>query len=214
VDRLAIETTNSYLNYGYFAISRLDGDLSLPMTVNFTLEGSASNGVDYLALPASVEIPAGETVALIKIDPISDGLTETFETVVLTLQPQAQYEVGVSNSAMVYIIDPIPYPPLPPGMIVPAGGDLSLAGLNTLALAPRLYHTATRAGARQMLLIGQPEQVVTFEVSENLTDWKSLGTLKIDRDGVLEFADPTAFQFNRSFYRIMTGPSSNSLSPQ
>jgi hypothetical protein len=56
--------------------------------------------------------------------------------------------------------------------------------------------------------------VVTFEVSENLTDWKALGTLKIDRDGVLEFADPTAFQFNQSFYRIVSGPSSNLLTPQ
>src|SRR5258707_14152368 len=77
--------------------------------------GSASNGVDYVALTGSVLIPTGALSARIIIQPIDDNLVEGTETVVLTLlqppcaaifpPPPECYQVGSPTRAIVFIED-------------------------------------------------------------------------------------------------------------
>lgn len=52
-------------------------------TINFTIGGSAVNGVDYAFLDNYITIPAGETSGTVYIDAFSDGLTEGPETIEL-----------------------------------------------------------------------------------------------------------------------------------
>ena len=63
------------------------GDTNGDLTVPYDIGGTASNGVDYVALPGSVTIPAGELRALITIVPIDDGPPDVNKTVILTLTP-------------------------------------------------------------------------------------------------------------------------------
>ncbi|MBI5540185.1 MAG: choice-of-anchor L domain-containing protein [Bacteroidia bacterium] len=52
-------------------------------TIRFTIDGTATNGVDYNYLPSYVVIPAGSSSATLTINPISDGLIEGSENVIL-----------------------------------------------------------------------------------------------------------------------------------
>lgn len=53
-------------------------------TINFTIGGTAVNGVDYAFLDNYITIPAGETEGTVFINAFSDGLLEGAETVTLT----------------------------------------------------------------------------------------------------------------------------------
>ena len=53
-------------------------------TINFTIGGTAVNGVDYTFLDNYITIPAGETEGTVFINAFSDGLLEGAETVTLT----------------------------------------------------------------------------------------------------------------------------------
>ncbi len=76
------------------------------LTVNLTVSGSAAAGSDYLALPASVVILAGQTSATLTVTPFDDDLYEGSggETVVLTLAAGA-YNLGTPNAGTVTIDD-------------------------------------------------------------------------------------------------------------
>jgi hypothetical protein len=79
--------------------------LSSGLTVNYSIGGSAQNGVDYVSLPGSVTIPANQTSALITITPIDDLLPESTEDVIITLAAGTGYTVGNNASATVTIVD-------------------------------------------------------------------------------------------------------------
>lgn len=89
---------------GQFTINRL-GDTAASLTVNYTISGTASNGVDYIFLPGTVTIPAGESNAVVTVMPIDDDIPEPTETVVLTLASGAGYGVLSSRSATVNLAD-------------------------------------------------------------------------------------------------------------
>src|SRR5262249_36561841 len=54
-----------------FDITRSGGDLSQPLTVTYTLGGSARPGIDYTAPPGSVTFGPNQTTAAVRIVPIS-----------------------------------------------------------------------------------------------------------------------------------------------
>ncbi len=89
---------------GMFAITRTGGIVN-PLTVNYSVSGTATAGSDYSALSTSATIPAGSSVAVIAISPLSDASTEGSETVIVTLTPSANYSVGSNASATVTIAD-------------------------------------------------------------------------------------------------------------
>ena len=71
---------------GIITFSR-DFGTSQDLTVEFTIQGTAENGVDYESIPDFVTIPAGETSVDLIINTIGDELPEgieTFELVVTT----------------------------------------------------------------------------------------------------------------------------------
>lgn len=68
-------------------------------TVNFTITGTATNGVDYQQIPSSVTFVEGATTATVVIDPITDLLVEPNETVILTITAADGYTVGSPATA-------------------------------------------------------------------------------------------------------------------
>ena len=93
-----------------FTVSRGGAGASIrnPLTVSFTLGGTATAGDDYVP-PAnySVTIPAGAGATTFSITPINDGVVEDAETVDVTLTPDAAYDIG-ARSATAAIADYAP----------------------------------------------------------------------------------------------------------
>ncbi|UWX55522.1 hypothetical protein NYZ99_03185 [Maribacter litopenaei] len=68
--------------------------------VNYTVGGSATAGTDYSAITNSVTIPNNQQSATVAITPINDAVQEGTETVVLTLQPSAAYDLGTTTATV------------------------------------------------------------------------------------------------------------------
>ncbi|RPI64582.1 MAG: hypothetical protein EHM48_00515, partial [Planctomycetaceae bacterium] len=75
-----------------------------PLTVNFTVEGTATPDSDYVSI-VSVVIPAGKKLVKIPVKVINDAIVEGPETVVLKLTGGANQTVGDLASATVVIAD-------------------------------------------------------------------------------------------------------------
>ncbi len=89
---------------GQYAVVR-GGDVSGPLTVNYVMSGTASNGLDYVTLPGSVTFAAGASVTNITLTPIHDGISEPTETAILSLASGTGYTVGSPSAATVAILD-------------------------------------------------------------------------------------------------------------
>ena len=90
---------------GTFTVTRTAVSPPAPLTVRYTVAGTATAGSDYTTLTGSVIIPAGSNSAVITVTPVNDALIEAAETVVVTLSPAATYLVGTPSAATVTITD-------------------------------------------------------------------------------------------------------------
>jgi len=95
---------------GQFRITRTVTS-NTAITVNFTIGGTAQNGIDSAIVPSSVFMPAGTTSVVVNVNPIDDSTPEAQETVILTINPSSQYIVGSPSSATVTILDNDNVPP-------------------------------------------------------------------------------------------------------
>ncbi|MGH7213815.1 MAG: carbohydrate-binding protein [Tepidisphaeraceae bacterium] len=88
-----------------FTVSRTGGTAG-PLTVNYSISGTATNGVDYATLNGTLTIPVGAASAVIPVTPINDALFEGTESVIVTLiaNPGA-YAIGSPPGAPLGIVD-------------------------------------------------------------------------------------------------------------
>ncbi|BAG05871.1 beta strand repeat-containing protein [Microcystis aeruginosa] len=75
------------------------GDTTNPLTVNYSIGGTATNGTDYTLLPTSVTFEANSAIATVTVDPTADTIVESDETVILALAAGTGYTVGTPNAA-------------------------------------------------------------------------------------------------------------------
>ncbi|GAB4170941.1 MAG: hypothetical protein Fur0032_10000 [Terrimicrobiaceae bacterium] len=127
---------------GRFLVSRTVASNN-PLNVSVSYSGSATNGSDYESLPTTVTIPAGAYAAELSVTAFEDGRVESNspESVVLTVQPGAGYQLTGSPSATVGIIEAQSFAATAPVLTVPA------IGANSLGLAwtfPPSDHTHWR----------------------------------------------------------------------
>jgi hypothetical protein len=177
----------NFTNWGpkdaFFTVRRF-GDASGSLTVNYSIGGTASNGVDYAALPGTVTIPAGEACALIPIVPIDNGATNFAKTVVLTLTPDTNtppdYIVGIPPRAVALILDNWPRPrPVP--LLLPDGSfHLNASGTN-----------------------GGPDGAwFSIQNSSDLQNWTPAAANQVIQ-GSIDFVDPDAQTNAGGFYRVL-----------
>lgn len=86
---------------GVMTISRTEG--TAPLTVSYTLGGSAVNGTDYVQTTNVVTIAQDAVAARVIIRPLANGGAEPDETVTLNLQTGSNYLVGDPDDAAVTI---------------------------------------------------------------------------------------------------------------
>lgn len=87
-----------------YVISRT-GDALDPMTVSISVSGTAAEGIDYIALPDSITIPAGSKSVTLEIQPINDGEDEPSEYLIVSIGNSQQYHTGNASSARVDLIN-------------------------------------------------------------------------------------------------------------
>jgi hypothetical protein len=81
------------------------------VTVPFTLTGTAlGGGTDYTITPSPIVIPAGSTTATITLSIVDDPLSETNETVIVTLGTPTNAQWGATKIHTVTILDNDPAP--------------------------------------------------------------------------------------------------------
>lgn len=103
-DALASETAG---DNGTFRIARAGGAtlLAAPLTVTYTLTGTASNGTDYTTLPLTATFAANQASVDVTVTALADATTEGAESVVLTLTNVGAYDLGSPPTATVTITD-------------------------------------------------------------------------------------------------------------
>ncbi len=88
---------------GVFRVMR-SGNTAAPLTVNYTIGGSADAGQDYTRLTGSITIPAGAASADIVVTPSKTANAATDKTVIVTLTTgDRNFHVGCPGAAIVAI---------------------------------------------------------------------------------------------------------------
>jgi hypothetical protein len=81
------------------------GDTSTSLLINYSVGGSATNGIDYLGLNGTVTLPSGAASAVLEVKPYVDTTPESTETVTVTLLAGTGYTLGTTTTATVAIAD-------------------------------------------------------------------------------------------------------------
>ena len=160
-----------------FTLQRF-GNASSNLTVKYRLGGTASNGVDYAALPGVVTVPAGSAYALIPIVPIDNGGTNTTKTVTLTLTAATNappdYTVGWPTSAAALIYENWLRPP---SAVLPDGS----------------FHVSAT---------GPDGAWFYVQYSTDMVNWAVASTNQVFQ-GSIDFVDPEAAGQASRFYRAV-----------
>ncbi|MBC1189783.1 calcium-binding protein, partial [Microcystis aeruginosa BLCCF108] len=81
------------------------GSTTNPLTVNYSIGGTATNGTDYASIPTGVIFAANSATVTVIVDPTADTIVESNETVILILASGTGYTVGTPNAATGTITD-------------------------------------------------------------------------------------------------------------
>lgn len=98
------EASEFRANAGSFRFTRdvVDGNA---LTVQFSLSGTAQNGIDYLAVEGTAIIPAWTANVTVLVYPRSDDAIEGDESVTIQLSESASYQPSPQNTASFLIRD-------------------------------------------------------------------------------------------------------------
>ena len=205
---------SNMVDTGRFTVRRSRGT-NTPLTVSYSLGGTASNGVDYRELSGQVTIPAGSCKADIVVVPIDDDQAEGTETVIAELRPapvplntypvEPAYVVGDPHRAVVYIHDndlnlsprvEIVKPADQSVFVAPADIEINVLAIDPDGWVPRVqfYADDVLIGEREIVFImpPQPGQPQTFSLT-----WTNaplgdhvLVARAIDNQGAVSASDP------------------------
>jgi len=108
VETIDANASEEGVNGGLFTFSRATAT-NAPLTIKYTITGSATNGSDYTSngapIASSVVIAAGQTSVNVPISIIDDGNIEGTENIILTILAVPTYNIGSPDTATVTIVD-------------------------------------------------------------------------------------------------------------
>ncbi|HEY4414701.1 MAG TPA: hypothetical protein VGO57_03330 [Verrucomicrobiae bacterium] len=161
-----------------FAVRRYGNAVS-NLVVNYKISGTASNGIDYVALANSVTIPAGSAYALIPIVPTDYLPAAVNKTVVLTLSSSANYVVRFPASAAALIWENWP--------------RTTSVQASSSVLPDGNFHLTANAPDGAWFYIQQ---------SADMVHWQTVCTNQVSQ-GSIDFIDPAAKAHISQFYRAV-----------
>jgi uncharacterized repeat protein (TIGR01451 family)/uncharacterized delta-60 repeat protein len=107
IDTDAVETRG---DSAIIMVMRSGAPITNDLTVNYTVTGMVSNGIDIVQLPGEITIPAGQDFVLLPVTAINDLSVEGNEegNVVLTPNPARYSASGLSMSTFIVVDDDLP----------------------------------------------------------------------------------------------------------
>ncbi|MEQ1851354.1 MAG: hypothetical protein ABMA01_07155 [Chthoniobacteraceae bacterium] len=84
------------------------GNANVPLTVHYTMAGSATNGTDYKTLVGTFTLPLGVYSGELEIAPTGDTIAEGSETAMLSITPDAAYTVSATSPSATVTIKDLP----------------------------------------------------------------------------------------------------------
>jgi uncharacterized delta-60 repeat protein len=159
---------------------RRTGSNSGSVSINYlTSNGTATAGLDYVAQSGAVTFGPGETNKVIQIPVTTDAVSESDETLTVTLgNPVGGVVLGSQSSAVLTIVD----------------NDSAPAFSSILPLP---------GGTMRVTLNGRLGQTYRLQASTALTNWITIGT-NIPMNTPFYFDDNEAGSFGRRFYRAVS----------
>ena len=173
--------TTDALDTAAFAVRR-SGPTNSALTIRYSMDGVAENGVDYERLPGAVTIPAGQRFATVFVRPLADDLAERYEAVILQLEPPAadggRYLIGRPGRALAVISDQ------------PWDRFVGVSPCQRLDIDCTLVAFDAEAGFDYRV-----------EASEDLRQWETIA-IQTATEPVILFTDDDSATRVRRFYRI------------
>jgi hypothetical protein len=163
-------------DWGGFRFVR-SGGTSAELTVQFTVSGTASNGVDYERITNSITFPAGVFSAGFSIKPLDDALAEGPETVVVTLATNAAYAAGSDRTTVTILDDD--------------GGP------------PKLLLRRETNGIVDVAVQGEFGRTYRLDASTDLVNWTQVSDDQVMQSYPVVFRDADAPDYPRRFYRVI-----------
>jgi hypothetical protein len=169
-------------DFGKFTFSR-SGDASAPLTISFTVAGTARHGTDYRSIPNFVTFPAGVTTVDLALEPIGDAEIEGPETVNLLLSPSAAYTLETAYRGTVTI-----------------GDTLVISQFHRLVENDGFHQS-------RWLVHGEINRNYTLQMSTNLVDWTDHLTVE-NVEGTFQITTWTHPEDSppRNFFRVIRSP--------
>jgi hypothetical protein len=182
-------------NTGRVSFVVMSGTNTSPVTVNYSVGGTAVAGTDYAALSDSVVIPAGSLAADVLVTPLGDNLSADSVTASLTLLSSTNYTITNPSSATVTILDrplnawrranftpsELANPQISGDGADPAGDGISNLMKYAMGLPPKVrsvnpltpqivngYFTVTYSRSK-----AATDVAVTLQTSSDLVNWQS-----------------------------------------
>lgn len=119
------------LDPGRLRFTRTGGGVSAPLTVAYSVAGTATPAADFQALSGTVTFAAGSTTADVVVRPLDDAAYEPVETVLLTAVAGSGYTLGATTAGRVSITSNDPPPP-PVVSVSPASVGEGHSGLRQI----------------------------------------------------------------------------------
>jgi hypothetical protein len=166
------------VNTATFVVSRA-GATNDPLEILFRLGGTASNGVDYVAITSPLMIPAGQRSARIVIQPLDDNRPEPVETVMVRLLENdgagVGYVLGQPRRAAAIIVD----------------ND-----------HPRPASIRLKDGRFNVCLLVNLDHCFRVETTRDFKLWTPVCTVPVN-EGMVHYVDPDAPTGSQQFYRLV-----------
>jgi hypothetical protein len=166
--------TNCGPKNALFTIRRF-GPTNAALTVAYQISGTAKNGIDYVELPGTLTIGAGERRTLLPIVPLDSGEPHTNKTIVLKLSSSPDYQLGFPARAAAVIID---------------------------SQSPHWWTGMLPGGAFRLNARGPDAAWFHIEYSTNMVHWRPISTNQVV-NGSIDFIDPDAMADTVRFYRAV-----------
>ena len=147
-------------NPGVFTVTRT-GDTTLPLSLSYSIGGTASNSTDYATLPGTVLIPAGAAAATVTVSPRPTLSNVPNTTVMLTLAAAAGYDI-VGNATATVTITNLPATlylatlRAPPGATAAGTATILLNPDGTIAIVNISFSNLSSAEVIANLVVGVP----------------------------------------------------------
>ena len=117
--------------------AQLSQTSTLPVTVPFTMGGTAANPADYTVTTSPITIPAGNTSGTITVTVVADGVAEPDETVIATMGVPTNATLGATT------VHTLTITAQPPTVIFTAAAQSVAEGVGTATITAQLSQPST-----------------------------------------------------------------------